>query len=485
MTVLEELTASGKTGLLIGGDWQPSSDGETIEVLDPSTAEPIASVASGSVDDATAAIDAAADALGGWSASSPRERSEVLRRAFEIMISRADELAELIVLEMGKARGEAKAEVTYAAEFFRWYSGEAVRNAGSLLTAPGGDKRIIAIHQPVGVAILITPWNFPAAMATRKIGPAIAAGTTMVLKPASDTPLTALAIGDILAEAGLPAGVLNVVPSSRSSKVVGAMLADDRVRKLSFTGSTEVGRVLLEQAAARIVKCSMELGGNAPFLVFGDADIDAAVEGAMIAKMRNGGQSCIAANRFYVHSSVAKEFSDKLSKAMAATRVGPGLEPGVDLGPLINRSAQEDMVGVVETSTGSGATVLTGGNAPDRAGFFFEPTVLGDVAADSPVLSQEIFGPIAPVVAFDSEDDAVRLANDTIHGLASYLYTGNLSRALRVAEAIEAGMVGVNRGLISDPAAPFGGVKQSGLGREGGHEGMAEFLETKYIAADW
>ncbi|MFP5333346.1 MAG: NAD-dependent succinate-semialdehyde dehydrogenase [Acidimicrobiia bacterium] len=485
MSLLEHLEGSGKTGLLIGGDWQPASDGDTIAVLDPSTAEPIAEVASGSIDDAISAVDAAAAAGPEWAATSPRQRSEILRRAFELMTERADELAELIVLEMGKALGEAKAEAAYAAEFFRWYSGEAVRNAGTLLTAPGGDKRIIAIHQPVGVSLLITPWNFPAAMATRKIGPAVAAGCTMILKPASDTPLTALAVADILAEAGLPAGVLNVVPSARSSKVVGAMLSDDRVRKLSFTGSTEVGRILLEQAAARIVKCSMELGGNAPFLVFEDADIDAAVEGAMIAKMRNGGQSCIAANRFYVHAAVAPEFSRKLSQAMAATRVGPGLDPTTQLGPLINEAAKNDMVEVVETSTGNGARVLTGGSAPDRPGFFFTPTVIGDVAADSEVLRREIFGPIAPVVTFETEDQAITLANDTIHGLASYLYTGDLGRAMRVSEAIEAGMVGVNRGLISDPAAPFGGVKQSGLGREGSHEGMAEFLETKYIAASW
>lgn len=485
MPLLEHLAGSGKTGLFIGGDWLPASDRDTIAVLDPSTAQPIAEVASGSIDDAFAAVDAAAAAGPEWAASSPRQRSEVLRRAFELMTERADELAELIVLEMGKALGEAKAEVAYAAEFFRWYSGEAVRNAGTLLTAPGGDKRIIAIHQPIGVSLLITPWNFPAAMATRKIGPAIAAGCTMILKPASDTPLTALAVADILADAGLPAGVLNVVPSARSSKVVGAMLGDDRVRKLSFTGSTEVGRILLEQAAARIVKCSMELGGNAPFLVFEDADVDAAVEGAMIAKMRNGGQSCIAANRFYVHEAVASEFSQKLSRAMSATRVGPGLDPSTQLGPLINQAAKNDMVEVVDTSTGSGARVLTGGSAPDRPGFFFTPTVIGDVAADSEVLRREIFGPIAPVVTFESEDQAITLANDTIHGLASYLYTGDLGRAMRVSEAIEAGMVGVNRGLISDPAAPFGGVKQSGLGREGSHEGMAEFLETKYIAASW
>lgn len=485
MSLLDTLTSAGKTGLFIGGGWQPASDNETIEVLDPSTAEPVAEVASGSIEDAISAVDAAAEAQAGFAASSPRERSEILRRAFELMNSRADELAELIVLEMGKARSEARAEVVYAAEFFRWFSGEALRTDGSIVTAPGGDKRIISLHQPVGVSLLVTPWNFPAAMATRKIGPAVAAGCTMVLKPASDTPLTSLAIADILAEAGLADGVLNVVPSSRSSKVVGAMLADERVRKLSFTGSTEVGRILLEQAAARIVKCSMELGGNAPFLVFDDADVDAAVEGAMVAKMRNGGQSCIAANRFYVHEAVAGEFSQALSAAMGAMRVGPGMDPEVDLGPLINRSAQSDMTATVESSTSSGARVLTGGHAPDRPGFYFEPTVLGDVAADSPLLSTEIFGPIAPIVTFETEDDAIRLANDTIHGLASYLYTADMSRALRVAEAIEAGMVGVNRGLISDPAAPFGGVKQSGLGREGGHEGMLEFMETKYIATDW
>jgi succinate-semialdehyde dehydrogenase/glutarate-semialdehyde dehydrogenase len=485
MPILDDLTTSGRTGLFIGGYWRPSSDGETLDVLDPSTAEPIGQVASGSTDDAIDAVDAAAAAFPGWAASSPRERSEVLRRGFELMTAEAEDLAELIVLEMGKARGEAKAEASYAAEFFRWYSGEALRNEGSLLRAPGGDKHIISIHQPVGVSVLVTPWNFPAAMATRKIGPAIAAGCTMVLKPASDTPLTALAIADVLSRAGLPDGVLNVLPSARSSKVVGAMLADDRIRKLSFTGSTEVGRILLEQASARVVNCSMELGGNAPFLVFGDADIDAAVGGAMIAKMRNGGQSCIAANRFYIHGSVAAEFSDKLSAAMAATRMGPGLDAGVDLGPLVNRAAQNDMSEVVETSTGSGAKVLTGGHAPDRPGFFFEPTVLGGVEPGASILGQEIFGPIAPVVTFDTDDEAIRLANDTIHGLASYLYTTDLSRALRVSEALEAGMVGINRGLISDPAAPFGGVKQSGLGREGGHDGMLEFLETKYIAADW
>ncbi|MDX1447717.1 MAG: NAD-dependent succinate-semialdehyde dehydrogenase, partial [Acidimicrobiia bacterium] len=454
MTAVEALTSTGKTKLLIGGEWRAASDGEAIEVLDPASAEPIAEVASGSVEDALAAVAAAHDAQPAWAASSPRTRSEILRSAVEMMIARSDELTDLIVAEMGKARSEAKAEVAYAAEFFRWFSGEALRNDGSITTAPGGDKRIIAIGQPVGVSLLVTPWNFPAAMATRKIGPAIAAGCTMVLKPASDTPLTALAIADVLAEAGLPDGVLNVVPSSRSGKVVGAMLADDRVRKLSFTGSTEVGRILLEQASARIVNCSMELGGNAPFLVFDDADIDAAVDGAMIAKMRNGGQSCIAANRFYVHEAVADEFSRKLSQAMGATKVGPGMDPDTELGPLINRSAQDDMLEVVDTSTGSGGSVLVGGKAPDRPGFYFEPTVIGNIGADSEVLRREIFGPIAPVVTFQTEEEAIRLANDTIHGLASYLYSRDLSRAMRVAEAIEAGMVGVNRGLISDPAAP-------------------------------
>ena len=400
-------------------------------------------------------------------------------------MERQDELAELIVLEMGKALSEAKGEVAYAAEFFRWYSGEAVRNLGSISTAPGGDKRIIAIHQPIGVSLLVTPWNFPAAMATRKIGPAVAAGSTMILKPASDTPITALAVGDLLTEAGLPNGVLNVLPSRRSGAVVGAMLADDRVRALSFTGSTEVGRTLLEQASKRIVKCSMELGGNAPFVVFDDADIDAAVEGAMIAKMRNGGQSCIAANRIYVHEAVAEEFSSRLTTAMSAMVVGPGLDPSTDLGPLINASAQGDMEETVDLSTGAGGRVLTGGARPDQAGFYFPPTVISGIAPDAAVLKREIFGPVAPVVTFATEEEAVALANDTIWGLASYVYSGDLATAMRVAEAIEAGMVGVNRGLISDPAAPFGGVKESGLGREGAHEGMLEFMETKYIAAGW
>lgn len=483
--VVDRLAADGHDRLLIGGEWRPASDASTIEVLDPASGEPIANVPSASEDDALAAVEAAAEAMEPWSDVSPIERGEILRRAFEMMTENAESLARLIVFEMGKTFSEAMGEIRYAAEFFRWYSGEAVRNDGTIKTAPGGDKRIVAIHQPVGVSLLITPWNFPAAMATRKIGPAIAAGCTMILKPASDTPLTALAVGALLEEAGLPAGVLNVVPSARSSKVVPGMLHDDRVRKLSFTGSTEVGRILLRDAADQIVNCSMELGGNAPFVVFDDADIDAAVDGAMIAKMRNGGQSCIAANRFLVHAAIAGEFGEKFSEAMGSVKVGPGLDEGIELGPMINQAAQSDLSGVVESLTGAGARVSVGGGAPDRPGFFFEPTVIQGVGRDDPTLSVEVFGPVAPMVTFESEEEAVALANDTIHGLAAYLYTGDLGRAMRVAEAIETGMVGINRGLISDPAAPFGGVKESGLGREGSHDGLNEFLETKYIAVSW
>ncbi len=485
MTLLKELEGRGATGLYIDGEWREASDGSGFPVLDPSTGDPVTEVSSGSVDDALAAVAAAHEAGPAFAAMTPRDRSEILRRAFEIMIDRSDAIAELIVTEMGKAFQEAKAEATYSAEFFRWFSGEAVRNIGYINTAPGGDKRIIAIHQPIGVSLLITPWNFPAAMATRKIGPAIAAGCTMILKPASDTPLTALAVAEILEEAGLPKGVLNVMPSRRSGEVVDAMLGDERVRNLSFTGSTEVGRVLLEKAAQRVVRASMELGGNAPFLVFDDADLDDAVSGAMVAKMRNGGQSCIAANRVYVQDAVADEFLEKFSQAMAETKVGPGMEEGTTLGPVINERAVLDMVGFVEETTGNGAQVRIGGRRPDRAGFFFEPTLISDVKSDDPILSSEIFGPIAPVVRFETDADAIELANDTIYGLAAYVYSSDLARAMSAAEAIEAGMVGINRGVMSDPAAPFGGMKQSGQGREGSHEGMMEFLETKYIAADW
>ncbi len=483
--MLTQITTGGQNRLYIGGEWVPASDGEQFPVLDPSTGEVITEVASASAADGLTAVGVAYEAAPEWAAAAPRERGEILRRAFEIMTARADEIATLIVLEMGKAFSEARAEAVYAAEFFRWFSEEAVRNLGTLGIAPGGDKRIISVHQPIGVSVLITPWNFPAAMATRKIGPAFAAGCSVILKPASDTPLTALALGQILEEAGAPAGTVSVIPSRRSSEVGEAMLTDPRVRALSFTGSTSVGRRLLEVTARHIVRSSMELGGNAPFVVFDDADIEAAVAGAMIAKMRNGGQSCIAANRMLVHEAVADEFSAQFSAAMASVSTGPGLEAGVELGPMINQSAQDEMRELVDVSTGAGSSVATGGVAPARPGFFFEPTVLTDVGLDDPILDREIFGPLAPVIRFETEEQALALANNTEHGLAAYVYTSNLTRGMRVAEAIEAGMVGINRGLISDPAAPFGGVKESGLGREGGHHGMFEFLETKYIAADW
>jgi succinate-semialdehyde dehydrogenase / glutarate-semialdehyde dehydrogenase len=471
--------------LFIGGEWRPAAGGARFDVLDPATGESIAAVADADLSDAAAAVDAAAAAGPGWAATPPRARGEILRRVFELMTARADDLAALITRENGKALTDARGEVTYAAEFFRWYAEEAVRATGSLATAPAGANRMLVTYQPVGVCVLITPWNFPAAMATRKIGPALAAGCTVILKPARDTPLTALAIAEILDEAGAPAGVVNVVPTRRSGPVVSAMLHDPRVRKLSFTGSTEVGRVLLKDAADQVLNTSMELGGNAPFLVFADADLGAAVDGAMIAKMRNGGEACTAANRFYVESSVAQEFSRRLAERMSAMRVGPGLEPDVTLGPLINDSAVEKVDELVQSALADGATALVGGRRPDRAGCFYEPTVLVGVPPTAALLKEEIFGPVAPVVAFETEEEAVRLANDTEYGLVSYVYTGDLARGLRVSEALEAGMVGLNRGLVSDPAAPFGGVKQSGIGREGGHHGLLEYLESKYIAVQW
>jgi succinate-semialdehyde dehydrogenase/glutarate-semialdehyde dehydrogenase len=471
--------------LFIGGEWRPSSDGERITVLDPSTAETVTTVADGTVQDGLDAVDAAAAALPAWAATAPRARADVLQRAFGLMHERAEELAALIVRENGKALPDARAEVNYAAEFFRWYAEEAVRVAGTVQTAPGGANRILVLRQPIGVSVLVTPWNFPAAMATRKIGPALAAGCTVVLKPASETPLTALAIAAILAEAGAPDGTVNVVPSTRSGAVVSAMLDDPRVRKLSFTGSTEVGRKLLATAATSVVSTSMELGGNAPFLVFDDADLDAALDGAMIAKMRNGGQACTAANRFFVQRGVAEEFGRRLAERMAALRVGPGLDPSVELGPMVNAAAVDKVGELVESAVAVGARVLVGGQRIERPGFYYPATVLADVPAGSAILGEEIFGPVAPVVVFDDEAEAVRLANDTEHGLVSYVYTGDLARGLRLAEALESGMVGLNRGLVSEPAAPFGGVKQSGLGREGGHEGLLEYTESKYVAVTW
>lgn len=471
--------------LFIGGTWRDASDGTRIDVLDPASGEAIASVASGTVEDGLAAVDAAEKALGPWAEMAPRERGEILRKAYELMTERAEDIARLIVLENGKALPDARAEVSYAAEFFRWYAEEAVRIIGSVQTAPKGANRIVVNHLPIGVSVLVTPWNFPAAMATRKIGPALAAGCSVILKPASETPLTALAVTQLLTEAGVPDGVVNVVPSKRSGPVVSAMLDDPRVRKLSFTGSTEVGRTLLAAAARTVVHCSMELGGNAPFIVFGDADVDEAVAGAMVAKMRNGGSACTAANRLYVHSSVAGEFSTKLAAQMQALPVGRGSDDGVALGPLINASSQAKVDDLVQRTVSLGARVLTGGKLPDRAGYFYPATVLVDVPANAPVLREEIFGPVAPIVEFEDEDEAIRLANDTEYGLVAYLYTSDLARGMRVSERLEAGMVGVNRGVVSDPAAPFGGFKQSGLGREGGHEGLLEFTESQYIAVSW
>jgi succinate-semialdehyde dehydrogenase/glutarate-semialdehyde dehydrogenase len=473
------------TDLFLGGKWVPASSGGRFDVYDPSTGDVLAGVADGTVEDAIAAVDAADAAAAGWAATAPRHRAEILRRAFDLMTERADELARLISLENGKALGDAAGEVAYAAEFFRWYSEEAVRAAGLLMTAPSGANRILVLQQPVGIAVLVTPWNFPAAMATRKIGPALAAGCTCILKPASDTPLTALAMAAILAEAGVPDGVVNVLPSRSSGKVVSAMLHDPRVRKVSFTGSTEVGRVLLAQAADQVVNTSMELGGNAPFVVFADADLDAALDGAMIAKMRNAGEACTAANRFYVEASVAPEFGRRLAERMAALRVGPATDEQTQVGPLVNSDAVAKVDELVTDAVAAGASTLTGGRRPEGTGWFYPPTVLSDVPAAAAILREEIFGPVAPIVTFTDEDDAVRLANDTEYGLVAYVYTGDLARGLRVSEALEAGMVGLNRGLVSDPAAPFGGVKQSGIGREGGHEGMLDYLESKYIAVSW
>jgi succinate-semialdehyde dehydrogenase / glutarate-semialdehyde dehydrogenase len=472
------------TGLLIGGQWSTGRAG-TLPVINPATEDALTDVADASPEDAIEAVGAAAQALPKWAATPPRQRAEILRRSFELMTQRSEQIARLMVLENGKALKDARSETLYAAEFFRWYAEEAVRIDGSLTVAPSGANRIMAIRQPVGVSVLITPWNFPAAMATRKIGPALAAGCTVVLKPAKETPLTALAVAGILAEAGVPAGVVNVLPTTKPGPLTEAMLGDPRVRKLSFTGSTEVGRLLLKQAASTVTNCSMELGGNAPFLVFDDADLDAAVDGAMIAKMRNGGEACTAANRFYVHERVADEFGAKLTARMAALRVGPGLDDGVDLGPLVNLDTRSKVAGLVESATKDGAAVLTGGSVPDRRGFFYQPTVLDSVPAGAGILSEEIFGPVAPIVRFATQDDAIALANNTEYGLVSYLYSRDLRRCLQVAEALEAGMIGVNRGVVSDPAAPFGGVKQSGLGREGAHDGLLEFTETKYIAVDW
>jgi len=471
--------------LCIGGKAVPASDGGRFDVLDPATGAVLTTVANGTVEDAMAAVDAADAAAASWAATAPRERAEILRKAFELMTERREEIAHLISLENGKALPDARGETAYAAEFFRWYAEEAVRASGQVMTAPSGANRIVVLQQPVGIAVLVTPWNFPAAMATRKIGPALAAGCTVILKPASDTPLTALLMAKILEDAGVPAGVVNVLPARRSGAVVSAMLHDPRVRKLSFTGSTEVGRVLLREAADQVVNCSMELGGNAPFLVLDDADLDAAVDGAMVAKMRNAGEACTAANRFFVHEDVAPEFGRRLAERMAAMRVGPGTSDDTEVGPLVNEEAAAKVHELVEGAVAAGARVVVGGTRPDREGYYYEPTVLLDVPRTAEILGEEIFGPVAPIITFTDEADAIRMANDTEYGLVSYVYTRDLARGLRISEQLDSGMVGLNRGLVSDPAAPFGGTKQSGIGREGGHEGMLDYLESKYVAVSW
>jgi succinate-semialdehyde dehydrogenase/glutarate-semialdehyde dehydrogenase len=481
----DNLLANVPTDLWIGGKWRKASDNSRFDVIDPATEKTIASVASATVDDAKAAVDAASDAFGDWAGRKPRERAEILRKAFELIIRDAERFAKLITIENGKALPDSRGEVAYSAEFFRWYAEEAVRNIGEVSRAPSSGARIFVHHKPAGVAVLVTPWNFPAAMATRKIGPALAAGCPVVLKPASETPLTMLALMPVLEEAGVPAGVVNVIPSRRSGPVVSVMLHDPRVRVVSFTGSTEVGRKLLHEAADSVVNPAMELGGNAPFIVFEDADIDAAIDGAMIAKMRNMGEACTAANRFYVHEKVHGEFAKKLADKMGALKMGNGLDDGVALGPLVNAEGRDKVVELVDDAVGKGAKVLTGGKRPDGPGFFYPATVLDNVPDTAKMLNEEIFGPVASIQTFKSEDEAIRRANDTEYGLVAYLYTKDLGRGLRVSEQLDFGMIGLNRGLVSDPAAPFGGMKQSGIGREGAHEGLMEFLETQYISVSW
>lgn len=481
----DNLIAGVPTDLWIGGAWRPSSDGSRFDVIDPATEAVITSVASGTVEDAKAAVEAAAAAGAEWAAKKPRERGEILRRAFELFTKESERFAKLITLENGKALPDSRGEVAYAAEFFRWFAEEGVRNLGQLYHAPSSGARIMVQHRPAGVACLVTPWNYPAAMATRKIAPALAAGCTVVLKPASETPLTMLALMPLLAEAGVPPGVVNVVPSRRSGAVVSAMLHDMRVRVVSFTGSTEVGVKLLREAADNVVRPAMELGGNAPFLVFEDADIDAAVDGAMIAKMRNQGEACTAANRFYVHEAVHDAFVDKLTARMAALKMGNGLDESVALGPLVNADTRDKVQELVDDAVAKGAKVTVGGRRPDGKGFFYPATVLTHIADDAKLLREEIFGPVAAIKTFRAEQEAIDAANATEYGLAAYLYTKDLSRGLRVSEKLDFGMIGLNRGLMSDPAAPFGGMKQSGLGREGAHEGLMEFLETQYVSVNW
>jgi succinate-semialdehyde dehydrogenase / glutarate-semialdehyde dehydrogenase len=468
--------------LLIGGRWVNGSTGSTFLVEDPATGETIAEVADATPEDGLAALAAAHEKQAEWGEHPPRERGEILRGAYELMNERVDDLALLMTLEMGKSVAESKTEVSYAAEFFRWFAEQAVRIDGRFQMAPNGQGRLLVTKQPVGPSYLITPWNFPAAMATRKIGPAVAAGCTMVLKPASLTPLSALAVAQILEEAGLPGGVLNVITSSSSGAVSKPIISDFRLRKLSFTGSTEVGRKLMEQAAEQILRVSMELGGNAPFLVFEDADLDAAVEGALIAKMRNIGEACTAANRFHVAEPLADEFAQKLAERMGSLKVGRGTEEDVKVGPLINEDQLSKVEDLVNDALQKGAKKLVGGERLDGRGYFFPPTVLTDIPDGARLLDEEIFGPVAPIRRFSSDEEAIAQANDTEYGLVAYMYTRDIGRAIRTMEKLEYGMVGLNQGMVSNPAAPFGGIKHSGVGREGGYEGIQEYLETKYCA---
>ncbi|MFD7156536.1 NAD-dependent succinate-semialdehyde dehydrogenase [Kribbella sp. NPDC059898] len=477
-----EVVEACPTGLFIGGKWIAAD--QTFAVEDPATGTTLVDVADASPADGKAALDAAVAVQEEWAATPPRERGEILRRTYELMTAQADDLALLMTLEMGKPVAESKGEIAYAADFFRWFAEEAVRIDGGYQIAPNGASRFLVMRQPVGPCLLITPWNFPAAMGARKIGPAVAAGCTMVIKPAAQTPLSMLKLAELMTEAGLPAGVLNVVTTQDAGGVMEPLIRDGRARKLSFTGSTPVGRKLLEQASGQVLRTSMELGGNAPLVVFEDADLDKAVDGAMLAKMRNGGEACTAANRIYVQSSVMDSFAAKLTARMAALKVGRGTEPGVDVGPLIDGKQRDKVADLVADAIARGARTLTGGSVAEGNGYFYQPTVLADVPETARLQKEEIFGPVAPLTAFETEDDAVRMANDTEFGLVSYVFTENLSRALRVSERLEAGMIGLNQGIVSNPAAPFGGVKQSGLGREGGTVGIDEYLDIKYVAVN-
>ncbi len=474
-----------KTDLYINGEWREGSEGQRFDVFNPADETVLASVASAEIADADAALDAAEAAMADWAARTPRARAEVLRKAWELMTARLPEFARLITLENGKAHADAIGEATYAAEFFRWFSEEAVRADGLLTHAPSSGARIMVQHKPAGLAVLITPWNYPAAMGTRKIAPALAAGCAVIIKPASETPLTMLALMPLLEEAGVPAGLVNVLPSRRTGALVDHMLHDPRVRVVSFTGSTSVGVKLLHGAADQVLKPAMELGGNAPLIVFEDADVDVAVENAMIAKMRNLGEACTAANRFYIHEDIAEAFTTKFTAAMAALKMGNGLDKDVDVGPLVNADTRDKVAAFVDDAVAKGAEIRLGGVKPDGPGFFYPPTVLSNVPDNADCLQDEIFGPVAAIQTFTDQDAVIAQANDTQYGLVAYVFTENMKRGLKVCEQLEYGMVGLNRGLVSDPAAPFGGVKQSGLGREGGHEGMLEFMETQYISASW